>query len=97
MSKTLPVSEVKARLAELVKSVDGYDEEVVVTRNGRPAAVLVSIGEYECLHETMDILCDPGILRQIGESRAYFKKGGKGLSIDEAFKEPAPKRGKKAV
>jgi prevent-host-death family protein len=97
MSKTLPVSEVKARLAELVKSVDGYDEEVVVTRNGRPAAVLVSIGEYRRLHETLDVLCDPGVMRQIKESREYFRKGGKGLSMDEAFHEPVQRRGRKAV
>ena len=39
MAKTLPISEVKARLPELVDGVMEREEEVVVTRNGRPAAV----------------------------------------------------------
>ena len=44
MAKTLPLSEVKTRLPELVAGVDEREEEVVVTKNGRPAAVLVKIG-----------------------------------------------------
>jgi prevent-host-death family protein len=41
--KTLPLSEVKARLSGLVKTVSDTDEEIVITRNGSPAAVLVSL------------------------------------------------------
>lgn len=94
MLKTLPISEVKARLPELVAGVMEREEEVIVTRNGRPVAVLVNVGEYERLKETLDVLSDPDLMRQIRASERYFAKGGKGLSLDEVLDEPqrGPKR-----
>jgi len=94
MTKTLPISEVKARLPELVAGVVQREEEVVVTRNGRPAAVLINVGEYERLRETLDVLSDPSLMRQIRASERYFAKGGKGLSFEETFDEPlrAPRK-----
>ena len=63
MPRTLPISEVKARLPELVKDVQEREEEVVVTRNGRPAAVLLNVDEYERLKATIDVLSDPELMR----------------------------------
>ena len=40
--KTLPLSEAKTKLSGLVEKVRSRDEEIVITRNGRPVAVLVS-------------------------------------------------------
>lgn len=88
MAKTLPISEVKARLPELVRGVEEREEEVVVTRNGRPAAVLVNYAEFERLKETLDVLSDPGLMRQIEESRAFYASGRKGVSFEDVFGEP---------
>lgn len=93
MSKTLPISEVKARLPELVTGIAEREEEIVVTRNGKPAAVLVNFAEYERLKETLDVLCDPDLMRQIVESREFFRQHRRGLSHEDVFGEPmAPKR-----
>ncbi len=88
MAKTLPISEVKARLPELVTGVEEREEEIVVTRNGKPAAVLVNYAEFERIKETLDVLSDPGLMRQIEESRAFYASGGKGLSFEDVFGEP---------
>jgi prevent-host-death family protein len=88
MAKTLPISEVKARLPELVRGVEEREEEVVVTRNGRPAAVLVSYAEFERLKETLDVLSDPDLMRQIEDSRAFYASGRKGVSFEDVFGEP---------
>ena len=88
MSKTLPISEVKARLPELVNRVQEREEEVVVTRNGKPAAVLINYAEYERLKETLDVLADPGLMRQIEQSRAFYAKGSQGLTFEDVFGEP---------
>ncbi|HUU61073.1 MAG TPA: type II toxin-antitoxin system Phd/YefM family antitoxin, partial [Acidimicrobiia bacterium] len=43
MSDTiLPLAEIKKRLSEIVDRVEGHHERVVLTRNGRPAAVIMS-------------------------------------------------------
>jgi len=88
VAKTLPISEVKARLPELVAGVMEREEEVVVTRNGKPAAVLVNVDEYERLKETLDVLSDPDLMQQIRASERYFARGGKGLTFEQVFGEP---------
>jgi antitoxin YefM len=88
MAKTLPLSEVKTRLPELVAGVEEREEEVVVTKNGRPAAVLVNVQEYARLKETLDVLSDPDVMQQIAESRTFYKAGKKGLSFEDVFGEP---------
>lgn len=85
MPKTLPISEVKARLPELVTGVAEREEEVVVTRNGKPAAVLLNYDEYERLKETLDVLSDPDLMEQVRESRKFYAKRGKGLSLEDVF------------
>ena len=94
MSRTLPISEVKARLPELVTGVQEREEEIVVTRKGKPAAVLVNVGEYERLKETLDVFSDADLMKQIRRSRRFYAAGGKGLSLEEVFGETSgrPKR-----
>jgi antitoxin YefM len=70
MSETLPLSSVKAHLSELVDRVEGEHDRVVVTRNGRPAAVLISHEDLEGLEETLAALSDPDLMRQLRQSEA---------------------------
>jgi prevent-host-death family protein len=94
MAKILPISEVKTHLPALVAGVEEREEEVVVTRNGRPAAVLVNYAEYERLKETLDVLTDSELMRQIRKSRSFYRSGKRGLSFEDLFGEPLlpPKR-----
>jgi prevent-host-death family protein len=88
MAKTLPLSEVKTRLPELVAGVQEREEEVVVTKNGRPAAILINVQEYARLKETLDVLSDPVLMTQISRSRAFYRAGRKGLTFEDVFGEP---------
>jgi len=97
MSKTMPISEVKTRLPELVSGVEEREEEIVVTRNGKPAAVLVNYNEYERLKDTLDVLSDPAVMKQIAQSKSFYAKKRQGESFEAVFGESlvAPKRRKK--
>lgn len=95
MAKILPISEVKARLPELVTGVEEREEEVIVTRNGKPAAMLVNYSEYERLKETLDVLSDPDLMRQIRRSQAEAAAGRPGLTFEQVFGEPLSPRRKK--
>ena len=70
MAETLPLATVKAHLSELIEQVSAQHDRIVVTRNGRPAAVLVSPEDLESLEETLAVLSDPGLLRQVRMGRA---------------------------
>ena len=87
MAKTMPISEVKTRLPELVSGVEEREDEIVVTRNGKPAAVLINYDEYERLKETLDVLSDPVSMRQIAESKRFYAKQRQGESFETVFDE----------
>ena len=59
--ETLSVSEARTTLKTLVDRVDGTHERVTLTRNGRPAAVLISPDDLESLEETLSVLSDPAL------------------------------------
>ena len=75
MSRTLPLSEVKAKLSEVVDEVVTTQERVTVTRNGRPVAVVLSTDDLEAIEETLAILSDPAAMREIQHGRAAIANG----------------------
>ena len=87
MTKTLSVTDAKAHLTQLVTGVQDRADEVVVTRNGKPAAILLNIDEYESLKETLEILSDPALMRQIRRTGKFYARGARGVSIEEALPE----------
>lgn len=82
MSETFSLSAVKAHLSELVDRVEGEHERVVVTRNGLPAAVLISHEDLEGLEETLAVLSDPKLMARIRESEAAAEAGDT-VSLDD--------------
>jgi antitoxin YefM len=72
--KTLSLSEAKMKLSALVESVKNTDEEVIITKNGTPAAVLISSDEYESWQETLTIRLDKELTAEIQSGLAAFKK-----------------------
>jgi antitoxin YefM len=83
MMKTLSLSEAKMKLSELVDRVHSTDEEVVITKNGRPAAVLVSPGEFESWKETIEILSSSDWRAEIKKGLAALRKGSKIYTLEE--------------
>ena len=63
--KTLSLSEVKMKLSGLVEAVRNTDEEIVITKNGSPAAVLISPDEYESWKETIGVRSDASLMAEI--------------------------------
>lgn len=81
--ETLPLSHVKAHLSEIADRVEGQHDRVVVTRKGRPAAVLVSPDDLESLEETLAVLSDPKLMEQIRESEAELAQGEEGAMLED--------------
>lgn len=55
---TSPLTEVRDNLSEIIEGVSATGEEWVVTKHGRPVAVILSYDEYESLIETVNVLSD---------------------------------------
>ena len=65
MTRTLSLSEVKIKLSQLVQDIIRREDEIIITRSGRPAAVLVSAEEYESWKETEEIKQNTELMREI--------------------------------
>ncbi len=84
--KTLSVSEAKMKLSSLVESVKATDEEIVITKNGRPVAVLVSPDEFESWQETITIRSDSDLMEEIKKGIIALKKNKAALyTLEELF------------
>ena len=82
MSETLPLAEIKAHLSEIVDRVEREHERVVLTRNGRPAAVIMSPDDLAALEDTLELLSDPAALAEIRAARDDIARG-RVVSADE--------------
>ena len=83
--ETLSLSEAKMKLSELIEKVQSTDLEVIITKNGRPAAVLVSPDEFEGWRETIAIKGDEALINEIKKGIAALKKKPKIYTLEELF------------
>jgi antitoxin YefM len=85
--KTLSLSEVKMKLSSLVDAVYKTDEEVIITKNGSPAAVLISSDEFESWKETIAVRSDAAFMDEIKKGVEALKKGkAKLYTLEELFR-----------
>ena len=71
----LPLAEIKKRLSEIVDGVEVRHDRVVLTRHGRPAAVIISPDDLESLEETLELLSNPRTMRDIRKAEAAVESG----------------------
>lgn len=82
--KILSLSEAKIKLSALIDEIRDRDEEVTITRNGRPVAVLVSADEFDSWKETLSIRADVPLSDEIARGLAELKAGRARLyTLDE--------------
>ena len=85
--RVLPLSEVKAKLSQLVHVVERRGEPVTITRNGKRVAILVSKDEYDSWHETMQILSDREFVREIRKGIRSLARTRKRYTVEALFGE----------
>ncbi|WP_082969355.1 type II toxin-antitoxin system Phd/YefM family antitoxin [Mycobacterium kyorinense] len=81
---TLPLAEVRARLSKLVEEAIRTHERIEVTRQGRRAAVILSADDYDSIMETVAILSDQELMRELREAEA---DDGQVYTLDEVTEE----------
>ena len=91
--RILPLAEVKAKLSQLVADIATTDEEVTITKNGQATAVLVSYEEFESWQETLAVLSDQELVKEIHTGMQQLKQGrDKPLTdteLDQLFSDEA--------
>lgn len=80
----IPITQAKARLLDVVRQIHDTNDTVAITKNGVPEAVILSMAKFEGFLETIDILADPEIMRQLKGSAKDVKEG-RLIDLEEAF------------
>ena len=75
----MSLSEIKAHLSEVVDRVEGEHQRVYLTRNGRPAAVIMSPDDLSAIEDTLEILSNPAMLQEIRDAQRELS-AGEGIS-----------------
>ena len=83
MTETLPLATVKAKFSEIVDRVERQQDRVIVTRNGKPAAVLMSPEDLDSLEETLAVMSDRSLTAQIRASEKAAASGESGVELEE--------------
>jgi antitoxin YefM len=80
----IPITQAKAKLLEMVRQLSDTNDTIAITKNGVPEAVMLSMKKFEGFLETIDILADPEMMKQLKGS-AQDVKAGRLIDLDEAF------------
>ena len=75
MSNLIAISEAREKLPELVNKINKLYDRAIITVNGKPKVVMISLEELESLEETAEVLAIPGIKESIDKGRKEAKKG----------------------
>ncbi len=81
LATPVPLSEAKARLSELARRVRQQHERIILTRNGEPEAVLLSVDDLEGLEMTLEMFANTDAVARISESLAVLGRGEPGAGI----------------
>lgn len=75
MTTTAPLTDARDRLSEIIDNVLAEDEDYVITKHGRPVAVVVNFDSYEAMRETLNIVADPEAMASLTEAEADLAEG----------------------
>jgi len=79
MTITVPLTELRPKLPKIMDRLSKYFDRCIVTRHGKPEAVILAEEDYESLLETLDILSDQKLMKDIKRAQEELKKG-KGIA-----------------
>jgi prevent-host-death family protein len=87
---TKTATEAKTHFLELIRAAEKCSGRFVITRSGRPAAVLMNADEYEGWLETLALVSDPSVRAQLRDAMEELRTG-RGHSFEEVVGRPQRK------
>jgi len=86
ITKTVSMEQAQRRLKSVIEEVKASRTPYVLTRFGKPQALIVSIEEYEAMQEELALLSNPEHIARIAEARAAYK-AGEGIDLEDYVNE----------
>ena len=64
----IPVTKAKTKLLDIIRNFDDSEDTIAITKNGVPKAIIMSMDQYEAMRETMEIMADKNMMKQVWAS-----------------------------
>ena len=87
----ITVTEAKAHLLDIIRKADKNMQHFVISKNGKPKAIIMSVDEYEGWLETLDIMSDKKTMKSIERAKKDIEEG-KCVAFEDVFKETGKKK-----
>ena len=78
--------ELRRNLTKLLEELHTEGQEIIITRQGKPAAVIVDLEKYLEVQEALKEFSDPEYLRTLLESRREIREG-RGTVAEEIYRK----------
>jgi len=85
MVNMISVRQLRPKLSDVLNSVHKKFDRYIITKRGRPEAVIMSVDDYDSILETLEIQSDKQLMRRIKQAEKEFKSG-KGVSLEKLNK-----------
>ncbi|MGB2706098.1 MAG: type II toxin-antitoxin system Phd/YefM family antitoxin [Candidatus Omnitrophota bacterium] len=86
MTKSISLKKLRPKLPKIMDEIDSKMDRFIVTKRGKPIALMMSMDDYESLLETLNILSDRKLMRKIRQAENDIKKGNF-KTLEEVEKE----------
>ncbi len=73
--ETLPIRTARSYLSRCVDRIRREQDRIIITTNGVPAAVLISVDDLESMDETLEVLSDPELCANLREAERDAASG----------------------
>lgn len=94
MVKNVSIRQLRAHLASVIEDVATHLDRYIISKRGRPKAVLMCVDDYEGWLETLEIMSSKRAIDDIKEAKKELREG-KCYTFEEVFGRP--QRGKKRI
>ena len=75
MTKHINLKELRPRLPRIMADLDARMDRFIITKRGKPVAIMMAVDDYESIMETIDILSNKGLVKKIRQAEADVRKG----------------------
>jgi len=75
MTKNVTLKDLRPKLPRIIDEIDSKMDRFIITRRGKPVALIMSIEDYESILETLDILSDTRLMKRIKEAEKDVQSG----------------------
>lgn len=107
MEQILPISDLQHRAKKMLEMIRETGEPIIVTQNGRPAAVLMDYENYEGWKLTLEEMSEPDWQEKLARAEedvqskkltsleSFIPEGARSLKTPKKYGRPTHRRSKK--